>query len=1295
MDAARNPPPTRRWLSRSAWAAGGLAAVVVAAGGWLLATESGARFALERALALAGGRAAGVEGRLVGPLAVDALDIDTPGLRVRARRATLDWSPLRLLVGEVRVDRLHAAEVEIATAPATGAARVPATLVPAIRLFVARAGVDRLRVGALGDEAGGVELREVTLGLAGDRAAWILGDALALTPFGRVKLSGTLGAQAPFPLDAKGELSGTRNGADWRASVEAKGPLARFEARLAAREGGLAGTGSASLEPFSATPLRRLVVDLEGVDLGSFMAAPRTNLAVKADLSPAGAALLAGPASVVNAMPGPLDRDRLPVVSAAARLAIAPDRVEATNVSIAFAGSGRAEGEAAFAGGRLDAQLVVKEADLLAWHSSLRATRLSGSVAAVATAGSQSFTVALADPRFAIQGDARIADGLLAVDKVRLSRGEAFAEASGSLALAGGREFRVEGRIGNLDPAAFAKVPAGDLNATFAATGTFARGPAGELVLDIAKSRFADLSAQGHATLVADGERLTRAVADLSLGATRLRADGALGAPGDTLAVTLASPDLAPIGRAFGLALGGRVDLEASVAGTFAALSGRAALDAKDLVLPGGTRVAALVARVELGAGEAGAASGQADLRGYSQGKDGKAIVERAAIAIKGTRLAHEIRVEADFADDLRARGLLDGGLVAGARLPQWRGRLESLALSGRADFALAAPAALVVSAERVELGEARFAGEPGEVRFAAVRWTPAGFESRGSSSAVVVRSVRRILDLQGAVGSNLVLAGEWDVRVGETVDGFVAIRRERGEVRVGEPRQALGLEVLSIRADASGGRVTAAADIRGTQAGRWKGEASFVLARGDGGWEVSPAAPIEGRFTVDVPDLAWMAAWIGPEARMGGHLKGEGTLAGTARDPEWRGRVEVSGLSVREPAQGADVADGDIVVVLEDRQARIERFALSMPWEPSAEAARAIGAAPRPAAGTLTAEGAIDLGTRKGTIRLKATGYPLTRLPTRFLAVSGEGRVEMDGRLSVVTGDFTADAGWFGIPASAPPSLSDDVIVDRAGEAPAAARAAERIRLDLRVDLGEHLYFRGRGLATRLAGSLRLAGEVGANLRTTGNIRAVGGTYDAYGQTLAIERGALNFQGAIDNPGINVLALRKGLAVEAGVEVLGTVARPKVRLVSSPEVPEPEKLAWLVLGRGQGEVTGGDAGTLIAAANALLGSEAMPTTRLLGGLGIDDLRLGREDSGALGTLPQSTVAGRTGQATAAEVVTVGKRLTDDLYVSYRQGLADAEGSLRVAWQLTRNLQIILRAGYLPGIDAVYRFSFD
>jgi translocation and assembly module TamB len=1289
------PSLLRRIVAGGAWATIGLVAATAAVAYWLLATSSGATFVLERAVAVTGGSVSGVEGRLAGPISVDALEIATGKVRVRARRLALDWSPLALLGSELRIERLHAASLEIVTAPSTEPAREPSTLVPALRIRVEGAGADRVSVAALGSEKDAVELRDVSLRLAGDPAAWILGGAEATTPIGRAKLAGTFASRAPFALDAKGSLEGTRGEAAYLATLAATGTLAAIDATLSGAEGALTGSARARVEPFAAVPLRALEAKLQGVDLAAFGPVSHTKLTIDARLAPGEGAVLAGPVVLVNSLAGPLDKERIPVESARAVVAIGKDRVRASALSIAFAGGGSARGEAAWAGGKLDAKFAVRDADLRSWQSTLRATRLAGELVAEATAQAQSFTVALVEPRFAIRGDARIAQGRLTVGKARIERGAAFAEAGGTLELGGRREFRVEGRVERLDPAAFAKVPAGELNATFSATGRLDRAAmAGAVSLEIERSRYAGLATAGRAAFAWQPGRIADARADLAVGETRLVAQGALGRPGDAMEVKLASPDLAPVGRAFGVALGGRLEFEAKLAGSLEAPSGRVAIDAKDLVLPGAWTVASARGSVALGQGDSGEATGEVAITGI--GKRGRAapLATRASVTLKGTRSSHDIGLEADFPDESAVRALLYGGMASGGRAPEWRGRIESFGLSGLTALALAAPARLVASAEGVELGEALFAGEPGEIRLAETQWTPAGLRTRGSSSAVVVRTIRRILDVQGEVASTLVLAGDWDLRVGETVDGFASLRRLRGDVRLGEPRQAMGLEELALRADAAGGRVKATLEVRGSRIGRWRAEGDATLRAGESGWEISPVAPLSGRFDVDVPDLAWMAAWVGPEARTAGRLKGEGVLEGTARDPTWNGRVELSGLSLREPTLGAEVEEGTVAISLKDREARIERFELAMPWRPGSSAARAIAAAKRPAKGTLTAEGSMDIATRKGSLRVKASAFPLTRLESRFLAISGEGRAELDGPNTVMTGNFTADAGWFGIPASAPPSLSDDVVVIRGPETAPATRGAGRIRLDLRVDLGEHLYFVGRGLDTRLAGALRLEGDPGANLRTTGTIRAVGGTYESYGRTLALERGALNFQGPVDSPGLNILALRKGLPVEAGVEVLGTVTRPKVRLYSTPDVPDPEKLAWLVLGRGQGDVSAADAATLLSAATAILGADAPGRGKILGGLGIDEVSIGSDSTSLLGTMPQSTVAGRTRSTTTADVVTVGARLTDDIRVSYIQGLADAEGSLRIAWQYSRTLEFILRAGYLQGIDAVYRFSF-
>jgi translocation and assembly module TamB len=1305
-DAVRPRSRLRRWL---VFGSGGFGvALAVAAGltAWLALTGPGARFVIGQAVAVAGGSASGVEGSLAGPLSIESLEIMAGTTRMKATRLALDWSPLRLLAGELRVNTLHADLLEVESEPSSGPAREPRTLVPPVDVFVAQAGLDRLVLATRG-EPKPLELRDLSLKLSGDRAAWIVGEARATTPVGRASASGSVGVLRPFALAMKGALEGVRGERPYGVTLEAQGPLAGVDLAFSGEEGGLEGGGRARLAPFERTPLRSLAVKLSGLDLSAFAAAPRTKLSIEAELAPAGDLLLAGPLRIANAAPGSLDADRIPVTSAVARLAITTDgAAKAQGVELAFAGGGSARGELAFAAGKLDARLDVKGLDLLAWHANLRPTALAGAIGAVATADAQSFTLDLADPRFRIAGAARLAKQVLEVERVRIERTGSAIEAAGRLALAGGREFSLQGRLVRVNPAHFAKLPEGDISGVLEASGALGDRREIRAVLDIAKGRFAGLVLEGRAEVNADAAHVGRIEASLAAGETRASASGAFGRAGDVLVVKVASPDLAPFGKAFGIGIAGRVEGDAHVEGTFAAPSGRLALRAADLVVPGGARVASVDARLMLGAAQGSPITGDVTMSGLRAGAGGgdeEAIVSRAVLTLRGTRAAHDIRLEASLPGDSTVRVLLAGGLpVAAGAAPQWRGRLEMLESTGRFPVTLVAPATLAVAPDRFELGEAKLSGEWGRIDLATTRWTPALAEAKGSARGLAVRTLTRLLRLRQAPSSNLVLEASWDLRAGDTLEGFAQLRRESGDVRVGEARLALGLETLLLRLDAEGSRVKAKAEVRGTQVGRWTAEGEAALRREASAWSLSPVAPVAGRLAMEVPDLAWTAGWLGPDAQAGGRLAGRVSLAGTARDPTWEGRIDGSGLVIRDPASGIEGRQGTIAIAFRDHEVRLEKLVFDAPWRPAPDAAKAIASAKRPALGSLTAEGAVNLSTRKGEVRVKSAAYPLTQLATRFLAMTGEVRAELDGALVSFTGDLRADAGWFGIPVSAAPTVSDDVVVDRGDAAPATA-ASERVRLDLRVNLGDHTYFTGRGLATRLAGSLRLAGDVGPGLRATGSIQALEGTYDAYGRKLAIERGALNFQGPVDNPALNVVALRKGLPVEAGVEILGNVARPIVRLVSFPDVPDPEKLAWLVLGRGQGQVAAGDASILVSAAGSILGRDTSRSGKLLEGLGLspDDIRFGQEGGSLLGTLPQSTVAGRTGAANAQDVqcmctkTTFDRRLTEDIYLSYQQGLADAQGSMRVAWSITRAFQLILRAGNQPGIDAVYRFSLD
>ena len=84
---------------------------------------------------------------------------------------------------------------------------------------------------------------------------------------------------------------------------------------------------------------------------------------------------------------------------------------------------------------------------------------------------------------------------------------------------------------------------------------------------------------------------------------------------------------------------------------------------------------------------------------------------------------------------------------------------------------------------------------------------------------------------------------------------------------------------------------------------------------------------------------------------------------------------------------------------------------------------------------------------------------------------------------------------------------------------------------------MGEQLRVRGRGLDAGLRGELHLTSP-GGRLAVEGTLRAVDGTYQAYGQKLGIDRGVLTFVGAVENPRLDIEATRPNLDVRVGVIV-------------------------------------------------------------------------------------------------------------------------------------------------------------
>jgi translocation and assembly module TamB len=1297
------PPPRRRrrwpWITLAVFVA--LLAVLCAGVYWLVATPGGAQLVFSRVATMLGEgtKFEGVEGQLGGTLRIKAIHIDRPDLYVHIDDVEIDSSP-RFFGGSLIVHRLYARNVEVRTVSSGAAAAVPKSFAPPYAVILEDGRVGTLRLGKKGGTPDNdLVLRDIAVKGEGDKSRWKIDQAAVVTEYGTLKIAGTLGNATPFPLDATGTFAGTFQERAFRIAAKVRGTLKEMVADVDADVGGTRATGNVVLEPFASVLVKTLTVNARDLDLAQVGAQlPHTRLTVEAKLVPDGKAF-AGPVRITNAEPGTWDQKRLPFTTATARVVASKEKVDIHDLAVALLGGGSAAGNATLRGGTVEADLRVADVDLAALQAGLQKTKVTGRVTAAGNHDGQRFDVALKDPRFEIEGRAAIAGERLEVESARIRTGGGSVTAKGGMALAGRKEFRFEGKAEHFDPSAFLKTTKGDLNFTFVTSGSLADGIAGQAKLDIAPSTYAGLPAAGRVDISGDKRRIASADVDVTLGEARVSAKGSFGRTGDALDLTFRAPNLSVIGKAFGVALAGRAEGSARLTGTFQSPAGRIELTGANLVFPSNVYVHELALRAEAGTEPDSPIDASVQAKGVAIGKDTPPtpLAETASATLKGTRAAHRFEFDAKMARDTTVKAALQGGLDPRAKSLSWNGRLESLAMTGRGAFALTAPASLTLAANRVELGDALLKGEWGEARLALTRWTPESIELKGATPGIMIQNLARSLRLGTVPRSNLVIAADWDIRAAQTFEGSLHAHRLSGDLRVGEPPLALGLQELTLAVEAVKGRAQASLNIVGERIGRVQGEGSAMIVRGDTGWELAQSSPVQGKLVADIANLEALAPWLGADAKLGGQLAANVTVSGTGADPRLSGEARAENLVMREPQSGFELEQGQVAVRMNGRSLVIERFAARTPWHPSGPALERMRGVAVPAeGGTISAEGSIDLTAHTGAIRVRADKVPVTQLPTRFLAMSGEAKLEAGANGLMVTGDLKADAGWIGALPTAPPSVSEDVVVIRASQPAAAEEAArkEPIRLDARFNLGDRVYFQGRGLDTRLAGELRLVGEVGGTLRASGTISTVGGTYEGYGQKLAIERGVLTFSGPIDNPRLNVLALRKGLPVEAGVEILGTTTRPRVRLVSSPDVPEPEKLSWLVLGRGASDASPGDTSVLLAAASALLGGNN-PGSDLTKKLGFDEVKIGRSDSGSvLGVLPQSTVAGRTGTASAADVVSVGKRLSRNLQLNYEQGLADAEGALKLTWRISRQFQLLARAGYLPGVDAVYRWTF-
>jgi translocation and assembly module TamB len=442
----------------------------------------------------------------------------------------------------------------------------------------------------------------------------------------------------------------------------------------------------------------------------------------------------------------------------------------------------------------------------------------------------------------------------------------------------------------------------------------------------------------------------------------------------------------------------------------------------------------------------------------------------------------------------------------------------------------------------------------------------------------------------------------------------------------------------------------------------------------------VPRSAPLAWTAQFDVADLRlvkpFLPVGIRLDARLAAQLSGSGSLAA----PRIDGQIDASRIRFAMPQEGVAITDGTLKLLLDGDRVRVQQGEL------------------KGSSGRIVVSGEAQLKNPQAGLTLTFEKFAVTNRSDRHVVVSGTTRLNLDPKRLELTGELSADRARLEMPEASRPTLSSDVVV--VGQPPREPSSARRIplQLDLTLKLGEDFLFKGAGLDARLGGQLRvftvsqvlrqdrpqgerLAATPSRVLRGEGRIQVVEGRYAAYGQSLVIERGVLSFIGPIDNPGIDVLAVRKTPTVKAGVQVRGTVQRPQVTLYSDPPLPDTEKLSWLVLGHGLDRSGQQEFALLQIAAGALLSQTESVNfqAQLAEALRIDsfDVRAGE------------------GENLTNTVVSVGKRLSSRAMLSYEQSLDGLSQVVKVLYQLSPRVRLEAQAGQQSSFDVFYTREYD
>ena len=642
--------------------------------------------------------------------------------------------------------------------------------------------------------------------------------------------------------------------------------------------------------------------------------------------------------------------------------------------------------------------------------------------------------------------------------------------------------------------------------------------------------------------------------------------------------------------------------------------------------------------------------------------------ISQANLAIAGTRAQHQMT--ASMAAERGAFALVaHGGLATQKQVSIWRGQLDELALTPAAhpgktsaSLKLQAPVNLRAAAEGVALERACFEGI-GVALCGVLDWSKSGV-----SKANLELTKLDLAELQQAIG----------IADGTTVTGLIG-GQVSAELLAGNltaldanivPIAGSPLKLTLARLDsddveleisdfgltaASTGGAPPVVNLRLSVKDAGSITANNLAMRG---------GELGGTLEFDLNSLKAFDGVSESIVNPSGQLKGTLTLAGSASQPNVRGKITLSQLALELPAAGLKLSAGAIEINSDGDRLNVDGAIRSN------VGASAGGVNAPDGDGILKISGWLSpFAAAKAELKIQGSKVLLADTPSVRVIASPDLLIAHTGKLIKVTGALVIPSANLQLDRfeSNVTRSEDIVIVDDANQAPGTP-----IQADVTVTLGDDVALKGFGLNGKLSGRLKIRERTNKPATARGEIE-VKGTYKAYGQDLLIERGKLLFSSTpLDDPGLDIRAVRKIDAIRAGVQVRGTALRPELTVWSVPVLEQSDVLSYIVLGRSL-KGSGADSALVGQAANSLRTAGGNLLARGLG------QKVGLE----LGVETLSDIGG--------PAFTAGKYLSPSLYVGYGQGLFNPQTLFILRYKLFEHYELEALSGREQKIGVNYR----